>query len=70
MFHGHSNSKCKVLIERKYIEVCFKVFFFFINKFKMAYMCAVLEMIVQKEEIYSRVEAHGGKFSKNMYIPL
>ena len=43
---------------------------FFINKFKMAYMCAVLEMIVQKEEIYSRVEAHGGKFSKNMYIPL
>ena len=62
MFHGHSNSKCKILIERKYIEVCFKVLF--INKFKMAYMCAsgpwkhtralgaVLEMKVQKEKKY------------------
>ena len=78
MFHGHSNSKCKVLIERKYIQVCFKVLF--INKFKVAYMCAsgpwkhtralgaVLEVEIQKEKIYSRVEAHRGKFSKNIYI--
>ena len=61
MFHGHSHRKCKVSMEKKYIEVCFKVLF--INKFKMAYMCAsvpwkhtrglgaVLEMKVQKEKI-------------------
>ena len=66
MFHGHSNSNFKVSMERKYIEVCFKVL---INKFKLAQMCvsgswkhtrglgAVLEIEVQKEKICSRVEA-------------
>ena len=60
MFHGYSNSKCKVLMEKKYIEVYYKVL---INKFKVGYMCvsgpwkhtrglgAVLEMEVQKEKI-------------------
>ena len=80
MFHGHSYRKCKVSMEKKYIEVCFSPFLSINLKWVTCMLpgpeahkrtwCSTLNVITKKEKIkkckYSMVELMESN-SQNIY---